>query len=135
MSDRMKRDWWIPGTIALIGSGIAFGVISHANRIDEGWDPSRLQSAGAVVSAGLVFVVLPALALLVRRSHPGWTLGMLAPGIVVCLSPLLWLGDAVDALGIFVLPLFAGAMVSLVGALTNLAQASVSKGAQQSAAA
>ena len=134
MSDRMKRSWWIPGTIALIGSGIAFGVMSHTNRIDQGWDPSTLQSVGAVVSAGLLFVVLPLLALLVRRSHPGWTLGMLVPAIVVSLSPLLWLGDAVRELGVFVLPLFGGAIVSLVGALTNLAQASVSKEVQSAAA-
>ena len=77
--------------MALIGAGIAFGFLSHASRVDEGRDTSLLE----VAAAGLVIVVLPILGLLVRRSHPGWTFWLLLPAILVSLSPLLWLGDAV----------------------------------------
>jgi uncharacterized membrane protein YhaH (DUF805 family) len=134
MSERVKRNWWIPSAIALIGGGIVFGFLSYRNRIDEGWDPSLLDSAGTVLTAGLVFVVLPIWALVVRRSHPGWTLVMLAPAIVISLSPLLWIDEAVRDFEP-ILVLLAAAIVTLVGALTNLAQASVSDGAQPSAAA
>ena len=123
MSERAKRNWWIPGAIALIGAGIAFGFLSHASRVDEGRDTSLLE----VAAAGLVIVVLPILGLLVRRSHPGWTFWLLLPAILVSLSPLLWLGDAVRDNGAAMLLIPAAGIVTLVGALTNLAQASVAR--------
>lgn len=131
MSERMKRDWWIPGAIALIGAGIAFGFLSHSNRVDEGQDPSLLAD---VAATGLALVVLPILGLLLRRAHPGWTFWMLLPAILVSLSPLLWLGDAVRDHGALMLLIPAAGIVTLVGALTNLAQASVAEGAQPSTA-
>jgi hypothetical protein len=135
MSERVKRNWWIPGAIALIGAGIVFGFLSYTNRVDQGWDPSRLEGAVAVATAGLLLVALPILALLVRRSHPGWTFWMLVPAILVSLSPLLWIGDAVRDLGVVMLLIPVAGIVTLIGALTNVAQASVSEGVQRSAAA
>ncbi len=135
MSDVVKRNWWIPGPILMIGCGIAVGLMSHAARIDKGWDPSPLDIAGGVALAGLVFVVLPIVALLVRRSHPGWTFWMLAPGAIVVLSPLLWLGDAVRDFGGLIIAFVAVGILTLVGALTNLAQASVAEPAQPSSPA
>lgn len=131
MSERMKRNWWIPGAIALIGAGIVFGYLSNASRVDEGRDASLLEF-GAV---GLVIVVLPILALLLRRSHPGWTFWLLVPAIALSLSPLLWLGDAVRENGVAVLLIPAAGIVTLIGALTNVAYASVAGGAEPSSAA
>jgi uncharacterized membrane protein YhaH (DUF805 family) len=135
MSDQVKRNWWIPGAVALIGAGIVFGFLSRSNGIEEGRDPSLLGDSVQVAVAGLLIVVLPILALLVRRSHPGWTFWMFVPAIVVSLSPLLWLGDAVRDEGVFMLLIPAAGIVTLIGALTNLAQASVSNDAKRSAAA
>lgn len=135
MSDVVKRNWWIPAPILMIGCGILVGLMSHGRRIDMGWDPSPLDIAGGVALAGLVFVVLPILALLVRRSHPGWTFWLLAPGAVVVLSPLLWLGDAVRDFGAIIIVFVAVGILTLVGALTNLAQASVAEPPQPSSPA
>jgi hypothetical protein len=123
MSERVKRNWWVPGAIALIGAGIVFGFLSHASRVDEGRETSLLE----IAAAGLVIVVLPILGLLVRRSHPGWTVWLLVPAILLSLSPLLWLGDAVRDVGALILLIPAAGIVTLVGALTNLAQASVAR--------
>ena len=71
MSDVVKRNWWVPAPILLIGCGILVGLMSHGRRIDNGWDPSPLDIAAGVALAGVVFVVLPIVALMVRRSHPG----------------------------------------------------------------
>lgn len=134
MSDRMKKNWWIPGAIALIGAGVVFGALSHTRRVDSGWDPSVLETVGMAATAGLLLVVLPIVALLVRRSHPGWTVGMLVPAIAVSLSPLLWLGDAVRDVGASIVLIPAAGIVTLIGALTDLAHASASKEAQRSVA-
>ena len=136
MSERVKRNWWIPGAIALIGADIVFGLLSIGYRIDEGWDASLLESesAATVGTAMLMLVVLPVVALLVRSSHPGWTFWMLVPAIVVSLSPLLWLGAAMRDGGTFIILIPAAGIVTLVGALTNLARASVSREPQRSVA-
>jgi hypothetical protein len=135
MTERLKRNWWIPGAIALIGAGIVFGFLSHASRVDEGRDPSLIADVVTFTVAGLVIVVLPIVGLLVRSSHPGWTFWLLVPAIVVSLSPLLWVGDAVREFGGPMLLIPAAGIVTLVGALTNLAQASLAAGAQPSTAA
>jgi uncharacterized membrane protein YhaH (DUF805 family) len=135
MSERMKRNWWIPGAVALIGAGIVFAFMSHANRIDQGWDPSALGSAVAVATSGVLFVVLPTAALSVRRAHPGWSFVMLLPAILVTLSPLLWIGDAVRDFGALIVLIPAAGIVTLVGVLTDLARASVAEGAEPSATA
>jgi len=135
MSERLKRNWWIPGAIALIGACIVFGVLSRASHVDQGRSPSLIADALTFAFAGLVIVVLPVIGLLVRRSHPGWTFWLLAPAILLSLSPLLWLGDAVRELGAFLLLIPAAGIVTLIGTLTNLAHASVAEGAQPSTAA
>ena len=135
MSERIMRNWWIPGAIALMGAGVVFAFMSHARRIDEGWDPSLLDTAVTVVTAGLLFAALPAVALSVRRAHRGWSFAMLVPAVVVCLSPLFWIADAVRAFGAFIILIPTAAIVTLVGALTELARASVAEGADPSATA
>jgi hypothetical protein len=130
MSERMKRNWWIPGAIALMGAGIVFASMSYATRTDEAWDTSLLDSVVAIAWSAVLFIVLPILALSLRRSHPGWSFVMFLPAVVICLSPLLWIGDAVREAGALIVLIPAAGIVTLVGGLTDLARASVAEGAE-----
>ena len=127
MSEKVKRNWWIPAPIAVIAGGIMIVLIhvvgdgfeSAWEHTAAGWDPTSLERVGTVALLALLFVALPIWALVVRRSHPAWTLAMLTPSILFYSVPLLW-GDAGAYLG---LPLIS--LVALVGSIVNLAQASV----------
>lgn len=126
MKQRIKSDWWLPAPLIIVAFGVV-GVAAHATAggfeswwSDTSiWNPSPLARAGSVVLVATMFIGLPSLAVAARRSHPGWTLVLLLPAILVCVSPLLW-GEAswwqlISIVGI----------VALVGAGTNLAQHSV----------
>jgi hypothetical protein len=127
MSERIKRNWWIPAPIALIGLG-AYTTLTHIvgdgyespwSHTASGWNPSPPERVGAVILLGLFFVALPIGALAVRRTHPGATLAMLLPWVLMSLPPLMWS----DASGMLILP--ALGIVTLVGAIVNLVQRSV----------
>ena len=127
MSERVRRNWWIPAPIMLIGLGILV-VLTHVvgdgfesawSRTTSGWNPSPLQRVGSVALLGLFFVVLPVWALVVRRQHPGLTLVMLLPVSLVSLVPLMW-GDA----GWWTLVSLLG-VVTIGGAIVNLARRSL----------
>lgn len=124
MLERVKRDWWIPAPILLIGYGL-YAMLTHIagdgsespwSYTEAGWDPSLLERAGSVALLGGLLVVLPAWALWVRRSHPSATFALLLPYGLMSLVPLMW-GDPGSML---VFP--ALGVVILVGALANLAQ-------------
>jgi hypothetical protein len=127
MNGRVKRNWWIPAPIVLLGLGAFFafthvvgdGSESFWVRTASGWDPSTPERIGAVTLLSLFFVVLPAWGLAVRRRHPGWTLVMLLPLGLVSLMPLIW-GDA----GWWTLLSVLG-IVMLVGAFLNIAERAV----------
>jgi hypothetical protein len=127
MSARVKRNWWIPAPIALIGLG-AYEMLTHLagdgyespwSHTASGWAPSPLERAGTVVLLGFFFVALPVWALAVRRAHPGAALAMLLPWVIVSLPPLMWS----DAGGMLILP--ALGIVTVVGAIVNLVQRSM----------
>ena len=80
MSDLVKRNWWVPGPIALIGSGIVFGLVSHAERVDTGGEPWVLQIAGEVALTGLVFVAFAHLGPPRAPLTPGMDPGDAGPG-------------------------------------------------------
>jgi hypothetical protein len=63
--------------------------------------------------------VVPAWAVAVRRTHPGWTFVLLLPWVAICLTPLSW----EDTGWLLLLPLLG--IAALVGASWNLAQHSV----------
>jgi predicted membrane metal-binding protein len=65
-----------------------------------------------------LFVGMPLVAMAVRRRHPGWTLVLLLPSILVYISPLMW-GEASWWL---LLPLIG--IATLIGAVANLARQS-----------
>lgn len=130
MNERVKRNWWIPAPIALIGFG-AYTTLTHIvgdgfespwSHTTSGWNPSLLARVGAVALLGFFFVLLPAWALTVRRGHPGWSIVMLLPWILYSMVPLMWS----DAGGMLIFP--ALGIVTLVGVIMNLAQRSVEGG-------
>ena len=134
MSERIKRNWWIPAPIALIGLG-AYTMLTHIvgdgyespwSHTALGWNPSPPERVGAVILLGFFFVALPIWALAVRRVHPGSTLALLLPWVLMSLPPLMWS----DAGGMLILP--ALGIVALVGAIVNLAQRSVETGSDLS---
>lgn len=145
MNERIKRDWWIPAPIALIGFGALIALIhfvgdgfeSEWSHTVSGWNPSLPERGASVIALGFFFLLLPIWALVVRRGHPGWTVVMLMPWILWSLVPLMW----AELDWLLVLP--ALGIVTLVGAVMNLAQLSVvagppsstSEGAQPSAIA
>jgi uncharacterized membrane protein YhaH (DUF805 family) len=124
MSARVKRNWWIPAPIALIGLGV-YTMLTHIvgdgyespwSHTASGWAPSTLERVGTVALLGFFFVALPVWALAVRRAHPGATLAALLPWVLMSLPPLMWS----DAGGMLILP--ALGIVTLVGATANLVQ-------------
>ena len=130
MSARLKRNWWIPAPIALIGLG-AYTMLTHLvgdgyespwSHTASGWAPSLLERVGTVVLLGFLFVALPVCALAVRRAHPGAALAMLLPWVLMSLPPLMWS----DAGGMLILP--ALGIVTGVGAIVNLVQRSMETG-------
>jgi hypothetical protein len=134
MSELVKRNWWIPAPIALIGLG-AYTTLTHIvgdgyespwSHTASGWDPSLPERVGAVILLGFFFVALPIWALAVRRGHPGWTVAMLLPWVLMSLPPLMWS----DAGGMLILP--ALGIVTLVGAIVNLVQRSAEVGSDMS---
>ena len=117
MNERVRRNWWIPAPIVLGGLCTLFQ-LTHA------WDGSGShrslpQWVGAIAVVGSLFVVLPIWALVIRRRHPGWTVVMLLPIGLFSLVPLAW-GEVTWFL---ILPAFG--TVTLLGAITNLAQRSL----------
>ena len=134
MNDRIKRNWWIPAPIMLIGFG-ALAVLIHIvgdgfeswwSRTPSGWNPSQLQRGGAIALTAFLFVVLPIWALVLRSGRPGWTVVMLLPIGLFTLGPLAW-GEFTG----FLL-LSALGIVTLVGAFVNLAQRSLEEGPELS---
>lgn len=131
MNDRIRRNWWIPAPVILLGLSALFvlthivgdGYESSWSHTASGWDPSTPERIGAVSLFGLFFVILPASALAVRRRHPGWTFVMLLPLGLVALMPLMMWDDA----GWWALLSVLG-FVTIVGALLNLAEGSVEAG-------
>jgi hypothetical protein len=137
MREHIRRNWWLPIPFAMIALGV-FMVFTHVvgdgaeswwSRTDSGWNPSTLERAGAVLALGSFFVVVPAWAVAVRRTHPGWTFVLLLPWVAICLTPLSW----EDAGWLLLLPLLG--IAALVGAFWNLAQHSVRKDLDTRAAA
>ena len=126
MIRRVARDRWIPAPIALIGLG-AFTMLTHLvgdgfespwSHTPGGWDPSFAARIGTVLLQGVFLVVLPIWALRARRAHPGRTVVMLLPWVLMSMPPLMWS----DAGGMLILP--ALGIVTLVGAIGNLVQRS-----------
>lgn len=121
------RNWWIPAPIALIGLGtltmlthlIGDGFESPWSHTLGGWDPPVAERVGTVLLQGVFLVALPIWALLERRTHPGRTVAMLLPWVLMSMPPLMWS----DAGGMLILP--ALGIVTLVGAIANLAQRSM----------
>ena len=125
--ERIKSDWWLPAPLAIVAFGVV-GVAAHVTAggftswwsdTDPGWNPSPLGRAGSVLLVAAVFVGMPSVAIAIRREHPGWTVALLVPSILICMSPMAW-GEAswwqlLSLVGI----------VSLVGAVVNLAHHSV----------
>ncbi len=136
MNDRIKWNWWIPAPIVLICLGalmvlthiVGDGVESPWSRTAAGWNPSLFDRVGAVAALGFFFLVLPIWALTVRRGHPGWTVVMLVPCFLISLTPAGWS----DAGWILILPVLG--IVTLVGAVVNLAQRSLEEGTSPSPA-
>ena len=116
MNDRIKRDWWIPALIVLSGLSVFFQLTYRAGD-EHGSDPSR--GIGAIAVIACLFVVLPIWAIAVRRRHPGWTVVLLLPIGILSLGPLAW-GEVTRALFLSAL-----GIVTLAGAIVNLAQRSL----------
>ena len=124
---KIKRDWWLPAPLVMVAGGVLMvlthivgdGFESFWSQTGAGWNPSLMQRAGAVLALGCFFLVLPVLAVAVRRTHPGLALAMLLPWVVMCLVPL----GYSDSGGLLVIPVIG--VVALVGAVVNLAQHSV----------
>src|SRR5262245_38123894 len=123
MLERVRRDWWIPAPLLLIGYGI-YVTLTHlvgdgseppGSRPAWGWDPSFAERVGSVVLLSVLFVALPTYALAVRRDHPGATIALLTPYGLMSLVPLTW-GDA----GSMVFPVLG--ILTFVGALANLSR-------------
>jgi CDP-diglyceride synthetase len=130
MNDRIKRDWWIPAPIVLLGLS-ALAVLTHIvgdgfesawSRSASGWNPSPFERVAVVALLGFLFVVLPVWALAIRRRHPGLTVLMLLPLGLYSLVPLMW-GEVTW----FQLASVLG-IVTLVGAVMNLAERSIEEG-------
>jgi CDP-diglyceride synthetase len=130
MNDRIKQDWWIPAPIVLLGLS-ALAVLTHIvgdglesawSRTASGWNPSLPERVGVVALLFFLFVVLPVWALTIRRRHPGLTVVMLMPLGLYSLVPLMW-GEVTWWTLLSVL-----AIVTLVGAIVNLAQRSLEEG-------
>jgi hypothetical protein len=127
MKERLKRDWWLPVPLVMIAAGavmvlthiVGDGAESWWSRTELGWNPTILERTGAVLALGTFFVVVPAWAVAMRRTHPGWTLVLLLPWAVICLTPLSW----EDAGWLLLLPLLG--IAALAGTVSNLAQDSV----------
>jgi uncharacterized membrane protein YhaH (DUF805 family) len=124
MNDRIKRDWWIPAPIVLSG---LITVVQLMKIVGDRWgslgsDPSVRELTGAIVLVGSLFVVLPIWAIAIRRRHPGWTVAMLLPTGILSLMPLAW-GEVTWSLLLSIL-----GVVTLVGAIMNLAQRSLEAG-------
>jgi hypothetical protein len=127
MNERLKRDWWLPVPLVMIAAGavmvlthiVGDGAESWWSRTELGWNPTILGRNGAVLALGTFFVVVPAWAVAMRRTHPGWTLVLLLPWAVICLTPLSW----EDAGWLLLLPLLG--IAALAGTVSNLAQHSV----------
>ena len=124
MKERVKRNWWIPAPIVLIGLS-ALAVLTHIvgdgfesewSRTASGWNPSTPERVAAVTLLFALFVLLPVLALAVRRRHPGLTVVMLLPLGLYSLVPLMW-----GEITVFQLASVLG-IVTLVGAVMNLAE-------------
>jgi hypothetical protein len=130
MNERIERNWWLPAPIALIAYGtyamlihlVGDGFESPWDRTAAGWDPSLASRTGAALLIGGLFIAEPIVALVVRRPHPGWTLALLLPWVVISLTPLMWS----DAGWMLFLPILG--IATLVGAVMNLAQRSVEEG-------
>lgn len=127
MSKILRRNWWIPAPIVLIVFGayaqlihvVGDGFESAWERTHAGWDPSLLERTASVAAIGILLVALPAWGLIIRRRHAGWTLIMLAPLVLLSLPILMWS----DPGALIVFPILG--MITLVGAVANLAQASL----------
>jgi hypothetical protein len=130
MNERVRQDWWIPGPIAMVALGafvtltliVGDGFESPWERTEAGWDPSALKRAGWVAMIGLLFVAFPAVALALRRRHPGWTVVLLTPWVFVSMPLLGW-----DSIGWHTLIPVIG-IATLIGAFVNLARSSVEGG-------
>jgi hypothetical protein len=130
MKERIRQDLWLLAPMSIVLFGVV-GVAAHITAggfsswwsdTDAGWDPSPLGRAGATLLVATLFVGMPLMAMAVRRSHPGWTLVLLLPSIVMSLGPLAW-GEA----SWWLLMSLVG-IAALVGAVVNLARHSVHQG-------
>lgn len=127
MTERIKQDRWLLAPLAIVGFGVvaiaahitAGGFSSWWSDTDANWNPSPLGRAGATLLVATLFVVMPVVAITVRRSHPGWTLVLLLPSTVILVSPILWGEASWWLLGSLV------GIAALIGALVNLAHHSV----------
>jgi hypothetical protein len=103
------------GLVAIAAHITAGGFSSWWSDTEPTWDPSPIARAGATLIVAVVFVVMPVAAMRLRRSHPGWTLTLLSPSIVVLVMPIAW-GEVS-----WWLLMTLAAFVALIGAVANLA--------------